>query len=415
MGNSNDRTRTPERPDATDGDGDALTFEAARAAFATAGEAWDPDACRDSSTRLVMSDQNPFRLKVAVYGDDLKDDLAASHAFAGCVVDQLDRALAYVDETSRDAAARRAPDDSDDPHAIVSPVPERALREALVNALMHRDYADYPGATIVSVLPSSIEVVSLGGLYGDLTINDLLNGASQPRNAELAELFERLGLARNVGRGIQRIMAAYDDAIDAPQLRVAPSSVAVILPLLRVAKPDIKGGTGANGNPDGGASGPDAANRGSGRDGANHTARKYRFPYQQGRFVQRIADGDDADQIELRRVPVEVPPTHGSGNPHDGRPAPLPPLSLPLVARPAKPLTDPALRPATSRLDHSHVEAMTLAFIIERGVPITRVEIQERFNLSKAQVNYALRGLTAAGKVRRVGNSRATRYEAVTV
>lgn len=371
-----------------------MTFDVARAAFEGRRIAWDPDSCTDPIARTVMSDQNPFALKVAAYRDANKTALAEHRSFAGSAVGQLDRALAYIASLPQ-LSAQRAEATAGEPGIDVRPVPQPAIREALVNAIAHRDYETYTGSTIVNVTPAGVEVISLGGLYGSLKINDLINGANQPRNIALAGLLERLGFVHNLGNGIQQIMQAYDDGIDAPQLRVAPASVAVILPLLRVEVPDAGDGarTDAGGNGNTGNGGATAA--------TGRVATKYRFPgMPQGRFTHRIDRGDAVDQIELRAAsPWAVPLVR--------------PYEAPLVAAAAKPITAPDLQPDSGRLNRSELEPLVLAFMIERGLPLRRIEIQEPLNLSKSQANYALRGLTEAGKVRRIGHSRATRYLAV--
>ena len=246
--------------------------------------------------------------------------------------------------------------------------------------------------------PAGVEVISLGGLYGSLKINDLINGANQPRNIALAGLLERLGFVHNLGNGIQQIMQAYDDGIDAPQLRVATASVAVILPLLRVELPPVVGGARTDADADGntGANGNGGAAAATGR-----VATKYRFPGMPlGRLTHRIDGGEAIDQLELRRPAPDVLLSVRS-------------LSLTAAASAARPITAPDLQPDSGRLNRSELEPLVLAFMIEKGLPLKRIEIQEPLNLSKSQANYALRGLTEAGKVRRIGHSRATRYLAV--
>lgn len=145
-----------------------------------------------------------------------------------------------------------------------------ALREALVNAVLHRDYA-FPGPTLVNIFPSRVEIVSLGGLMDGIEINDLLNGISQPRNPRLAELFTRLGFSENYGTGIRRIMEEYDEASDNPQIRVGTSSVVMVLPLPSQPSP---GGSRTRGDATKGGSAQGA----DGHDAAQGHAKMYAFP-----------------------------------------------------------------------------------------------------------------------------------------
>ncbi len=85
--------------------------------------------------------------------------------------------------------------------------PPAALREALVNALIHRDYAIYGGAVNVAVYDDRLEVISAGTLPFGLTALDLTREhESRPRNPLLADVFYRRGLIERWGRGTQKII-----------------------------------------------------------------------------------------------------------------------------------------------------------------------------------------------------------------
>ena len=90
-------------------------------------------------------------------------------------------------------------------------LPEEALREALVNALVHRDYSN-PGRDIkVGVYDDIVNIVSPGGLPSTLTAETLLDGRSEIRNRVVARVFKELGYIEQWGSGIQRIRAACLD------------------------------------------------------------------------------------------------------------------------------------------------------------------------------------------------------------
>ena len=85
--------------------------------------------------------------------------------------------------------------------------PTVALREALVNALCHRDYSMPGGAVSVAVFDDRLEITSTGLLPAGLTVADLKRDhVSQPRNPLLAEVFYRRGLIERWGRGTQKIV-----------------------------------------------------------------------------------------------------------------------------------------------------------------------------------------------------------------
>jgi ATP-dependent DNA helicase RecG len=107
--------------------------------------------------------------------------------------------------------------------------PPEALREALVNALIHRDYAIYGGAIHVAIYDDRVEVISAGRLPFDLTPADLTRDhESRPRNPHLADLFYRRGLIERWGRGTQKIVALCVAAgHPAPQFEERAGSVVV--------------------------------------------------------------------------------------------------------------------------------------------------------------------------------------------
>jgi len=85
--------------------------------------------------------------------------------------------------------------------------PPAALREALVNALVHRDYSIYGGAVSVAVYDDRVEIGSAGTLPFGLTPQDLTRDHdSRPRNPLLADVFFRRGLIERWGRGTQKII-----------------------------------------------------------------------------------------------------------------------------------------------------------------------------------------------------------------
>jgi len=84
-------------------------------------------------------------------------------------------------------------------------IPENAIREALVNAYVHRDYSNFGRNIKVAVYDDLVNIVSPGGLPNGLTEADLLQGRSEIRNRVLARVFRELGYIEHWGSGLQRI------------------------------------------------------------------------------------------------------------------------------------------------------------------------------------------------------------------
>ena len=90
--------------------------------------------------------------------------------------------------------------------------PPLALREAMVNAVVHAGYA-LSGAPIrVSVFDDRVEIENPGMLLPGLTTDDLREGVSRIRNRVIGRVFQELGLVEQWGTGIQRMSRAGVDA-----------------------------------------------------------------------------------------------------------------------------------------------------------------------------------------------------------
>ena len=95
-------------------------------------------------------------------------------------------------------------------HDVKHDYPEEAIREIVLNMLVHRDYLDHGGVSIIKIFDDRMEFTNPGGLSGGLTVADLLADryATKARNPEIAELFRYAGLTERYGSGIKRIMNA---------------------------------------------------------------------------------------------------------------------------------------------------------------------------------------------------------------
>ncbi|MDP2832968.1 MAG: putative DNA binding domain-containing protein [Pseudomonadota bacterium] len=87
-------------------------------------------------------------------------------------------------------------------------IPETALREALINAAIHRDYSNQGRDIKVGIYDDIVNIVSPGGLPNTLTMETLLDGRSEIRNRVIARVFKELGYIEQWGSGIQRIKSA---------------------------------------------------------------------------------------------------------------------------------------------------------------------------------------------------------------
>jgi predicted HTH transcriptional regulator len=91
-------------------------------------------------------------------------------------------------------------------------VPPGAVREAIINAVVHSDYAQRGAPIRISVFDDRVEVENPGLLPFGLTIEDLPQGVSKLRNRVIGRVFHALGLIEQWGSGIQRMASACRDA-----------------------------------------------------------------------------------------------------------------------------------------------------------------------------------------------------------
>lgn len=99
-------------------------------------------------------------------------------------------------------------------------IPIVALREALINALIHRDYANFGRDIKMGVYDDIVNIVSPGALPSIVTIEDILRGRSEIRNKVIANVFKELGLIEQWGSGINRIMLTCKKAgLDQPKIK----------------------------------------------------------------------------------------------------------------------------------------------------------------------------------------------------
>lgn len=97
-------------------------------------------------------------------------------------------------------------------HAERWKIPQIAVREAIINAVVHTDYSQKGSPIRIAIFDDRLEIENPGLLLTGLTINDLQNGVSKLRNRVVARVFHELKLIEQWGSGIQRMIAACKDA-----------------------------------------------------------------------------------------------------------------------------------------------------------------------------------------------------------
>ena len=113
-------------------------------------------------------------------------------------------------------------------------IPPAALREAVINAVVHADYAQQGAPIRVSLFNDRLEVENPGLLPFGLTVDDIRKGVSKLRNRVIGRVFRELGFIEQWGSGIQRMTAACRDAgLDEPAFEELATRFRVTIPLAR--------------------------------------------------------------------------------------------------------------------------------------------------------------------------------------
>lgn len=183
---------------------------------------------------LLFSDQCEHTIKCARYLGNDKLDFQDRKEFKGSILTQVEEVYEYLNlynaKSSRFEGLQRIEQES---------LPSYALREALINAVTHRDYS-FSGSILIHLFQNRLEIVSLGGLVKGLTIEDIELGVSQSRNPRLANMLYRLKWIESYGTGLQRMKESYKQNKERPFWEIGPNAFVVTLPKQTLDTPTIE-------------------------------------------------------------------------------------------------------------------------------------------------------------------------------
>ena len=119
-------------------------------------------------------------------------------------------------------------------------LPPVAVREAVINALVHADYSQRGAPLRISIFDDRLEVENPGLLPFGLTVDDLPHGVSKLRNRVIGRVFHVLGLIEQWGSGIQRMTAACREAgLAAPVFEEIATRFRVTIVTARTGRPTV--------------------------------------------------------------------------------------------------------------------------------------------------------------------------------
>ena len=173
---------------------------------------------------LLLSDQCPHTAKLAVFQGSGKTVFKDRAEFSGSLFRQMKDIYDHIDRFNRIRAefpGLKRVDTRD--------YPPEALREAMLNAIVHRDYS-YSASTFISIFDDRIEFVTLGGLPKGIAMSDVMMGVSVPRNRRLANIFYRLHLIEAFGTGMLKIKECYAGRSCQPAVEASENAFKITLP-----------------------------------------------------------------------------------------------------------------------------------------------------------------------------------------
>ena len=171
----------------------------------------------------MLSDECPFSIKCAIFNGKNKLEFRDRREFEGSILKQVNDTFEFlelINKTKGEIVGLERIDTRD--------YPIFALRESLLNAIIHRDY-NYTGSILISVFDDRIEITSLGGLVKGLEINDIYSGISETRNSNLSNIFYRLKYVESFGTGIGRIIESYEGFSKKPEFLITENTFKTVL------------------------------------------------------------------------------------------------------------------------------------------------------------------------------------------
>lgn len=176
---------------------------------------------------LILSDNSPYTIKLALYNDTSLNSFYDRKEFEGSILKQIDSVLEYFKLINKISGEIIGIERIDKPD-----YPIESLRESIVNSVIHKDYS-INASTLIHVFTDRIQISSIGGIYGGIPLNTILKGGiSITRNPKLQTILLRLKKVESLGTGISRIMKSYEENVIKPNIEVTDSSFTIVIPKL---------------------------------------------------------------------------------------------------------------------------------------------------------------------------------------
>ena len=156
----------------------------------------------------LLSDQNSLVINVGKFkGTDVADMIELKSYSNQSLIKTTREIVDYIESQNKTFTKIESPKRIEE--KLFDSV---AMREALINAIVHSDYT-YENSPTFRIFEDHIEIISVGGLPEGLEKEEFLNGFMSPKNPQLMKVFRDLGFVEHMGTGIIRILKKYDKSI----------------------------------------------------------------------------------------------------------------------------------------------------------------------------------------------------------
>lgn len=167
----------------------------------------------------LLADDNGTSIKVAKYSGEDRCELIENNEYGYCsLIKAAKRVLDKLEienfTLSKITSKQRMEENL---------VDKIALREAVLNAIVHNDYSNEIPPKI-EIFKDRLEITSSGGLVQGMTEEEFFSGYSAPRNKELMRVFKDIHLVEQLGSGMARILKKYDRSI----FTITPNFIRVV-------------------------------------------------------------------------------------------------------------------------------------------------------------------------------------------
>lgn len=181
---------------------------------------------RYTNLAFLLSDSCKHSIKIAIFNSiDEESTIQDRFETSGSLLKQLQDAFSFIIKHNKLYSETKG---------LIRvekyDYPEVAIREILINTLVHSDYSFNNGNTFIKIFLDRIEFLSYGSLSDNLTISMIKEGYSSQKNPNLANIFYRLKLIEAYGTGLKKVLKSYKEYNLEPEFKVIDKLFKVTLP-----------------------------------------------------------------------------------------------------------------------------------------------------------------------------------------